>query len=103
MLARVSAHPMQANTCRCPAPLPPSPCLSCVRHLWKGSKSTTGRNRRTTVALEPEFWDAIERLAASAGLTWRDWAEIELAGKPKNRGAASWLRVRCLTDYMQEH
>lgn len=55
------------------------------------------------MALEPEFWDAIERLAASAGLTWRDWAEIELAGKPKNRGAASWLRVRCLTDYMQEH
>jgi len=52
------------------------------------------------VALEPEFWAAIECLAEDRGLTWRVWAEIEPAGKPEDRGAASWLRVRCLTDYI---
>ena len=97
---------MQANTCRSrgPFPLPGSLYggISCTRHLSKGSKSTAGRNRRSTVALEPEFWAAIEVLAKRRGLTWRDWAEIELAGKPKDRGAATWLRVRCLTDYLQE-
>lgn len=97
---------MQAKTASPSPPLLPLPCLpasvSTIRHLTKGSKSTAGRNRRTTVALEPEFWAAIEVLANRRGLTWRDWAEIELAGKPKNRGAATWLRVRCLTDYQQE-
>lgn len=97
---------MQANTYRSGGPSPSPGALyggvSCTRHLGKGSKSTAGQKRRTTVALEPEFWAAIEGLANRRGLTWRDWAEIELAGKPKDRGAATWLRVRCLTDYMQE-
>lgn len=97
---------MQANTCRCGGPYPSpgalSGGLSSIRHLTKRSKSTAGQKRRTTVALEPEFWAAIEGLAKRRGLTWRDWAEIELAGKPKDRGAATWLRVRCLTDYLQE-
>jgi predicted DNA-binding ribbon-helix-helix protein len=97
---------MQANTGR-PRPPPSSPGVlsggvSCTRHLSNGSKSTAGQKRRTTVALEPEFWAAIEGLANRRGLTWRDWAEIELAGKPKGRSAATWLRVRCLTDYLQE-
>lgn len=100
---------MSANTAflpPSPSPLPlPSSPLSPVRHLWTplGSseirgKTTAGRLRRTTVRLENEFWRAIERLAADSGTTWRGWAEAELVAKPPQRGAASWLRTRCL-DY----
>jgi len=109
---------MQANTCRSRpvaalAPLVavgggPWACIGCsgalsrTRHLYRPAKTAAGSPSRTTVALEPEFWAAIEALAQRRGLTWRDWVEIELAGKPEHRGAATWLRVRCLTDYIME-
>lgn len=92
---------MQANTAASPSPafLPLSPS----RHLRTAHSSseiraenTGGRLRRTTVRLEPEFWRAIERLSADSGTTWRGWAEAELVAKPPQRGAASWLRTRCL-------
>ncbi len=85
---------MQANTCLPLASSAPLWASRPVRPLRIPSKSTVGPGRRTTVALEPELWAAIECLAEEKGLTWRIWAEIELAGKPEDRGAASWLRVR---------
>jgi len=48
---------------------------------------------RTTVALEPEFWAAVDRLSAD---DWRQWVEKELASKPEGVGRASCLRVRIL-------
>ena len=76
-----------------PMPLPPSslpyPCLPALRHI--------AAPHRTTVKLENEFWLAIDRLAEKTGRTWSEWAITTLADKPAGTGAASWLRVQCLT------
>lgn len=56
---------------------------------------------RTTVRLESEFWGAIDKVAASVGLSWSEWAVAMLATRPEKTGAASWLRVQCLTQSIQ--
>lgn len=51
---------------------------------------------RTTLKLEGEFWQAIDRMAEETGYTWSEWVANELKEKPEGIGAASWLRVCCL-------
>ena len=57
-------------------------------------RSFTIARHRTSIALEPEFWKALERLAASRGFSLaRLVAEIDAA---KSGGLASALRVHAL-------
>jgi predicted DNA-binding ribbon-helix-helix protein len=57
-------------------------------------RSFTIARHRTSIALEPEFWKALERLAAARGLSLaRLVAEIDAA---KVGGLASALRVHAL-------
>lgn len=51
---------------------------------------------RTTIALEPEFWNAADRQAKAKGMDWRQWAAVQLIAKPSDYGRASWLRVSIL-------
>jgi predicted DNA-binding ribbon-helix-helix protein len=60
-------------------------------NLVKRSFSVAGH--RTSVALEPEFWDALTRLAAARGKTLSTLvAEID-AARASDRPLASALRV----------
>lgn len=60
-------------------------------------RSMTIAGHRTSVALEPEFWAAIETLAARRGLSLAALvAEIDGARAP-DRNLASALRVAVLT------
>ena len=56
------------------------------RHIGRGED-------RTTVAMEPEFWLAVDRHAAAAGVTCREWVQAQLKNRPVGQGRASWLRV----------
>lgn len=57
-------------------------------------RSFTIARHRTSIALEPEFWEALERIAAARGLSLpRLVAEIDAA---KRGGLASALRVHVL-------
>ena len=59
-------------------------------------RSFTIARHRTSIALEPQFWTALERIAAARGLSLaRLVAEID-AGK--EGGLASALRVHVLTN-----
>lgn len=65
---------------------------------WAGFRNLERRHVlsdacRTTIALEPEFWMAADRQAKARGLDWRQWALVQLDGRPDNYGRASWLRV----------
>jgi predicted DNA-binding ribbon-helix-helix protein len=51
---------------------------------------------RTTIALEPEFWQAADMQAKAKGMDWRQWAAGQLEGRPDSYGRASWLRVAIL-------
>ena len=60
-------------------------------------RSMTIAGHRTSVALEPEFWTAIEALATRRGLSLAALvAEIDGARAP-DRNLASALRVAVLT------
>ena len=59
-------------------------------------RRSTGDCLRTTIRLESDFWQEIDRLAGSDGATWQDWVAEVIARKPPDTGAASWLRVNCL-------
>lgn len=60
-------------------------------------RSFTIARHRTSIALEPEFWSALERIAAVRGLPLaRLVAEIDAA---KNGGLASALRVHVLETF----
>jgi predicted DNA-binding ribbon-helix-helix protein len=59
-------------------------------------RSVTLAGHRTSVALEPEFWDAVTELAARHGLTLAGFvAEVDSA-RPARRPLASALRVAVL-------
>ena len=62
--------------------------------MIKRSLSLSGH--RTSVALEPEFWAAIERLAASRSLTVPVLIERLDASRDPSRPLASFLRVLAL-------
>ncbi len=53
-------------------------------------------NTRTTLALEPEFWLSLERIAEGNGITWQQWTKEQLGVKPIETGRASWLRLSVL-------
>lgn len=52
--------------------------------------------KRSTFRLENTFWHHIDLLAKNSGRSWQDWALSQLANKPENTSAASWLRCCCL-------
>lgn len=59
-------------------------------------RSFTLAGHRTSVALEPEFWDALTALAAARGLTVSALvAEVD-ASRGTDRPLASALRVHAL-------
>ncbi len=59
-------------------------------------RSFTLAGHRTSVALEPEFWDALAALAAARGRTLSGLvAEVD-AGRSADRPLASALRVHAL-------
>ncbi|POF63108.1 hypothetical protein CFR73_06270 [Novacetimonas maltaceti] len=66
--------------------------------LHKRSMMLSGH--RTSVALEPEFWDALERMAAARGVGLTILiARIDTARDPM-RTLASALRVAALLEWM---
>ena len=72
-------------------PLPPS-----KRPLSLIKRSLSLSGHRTSVALEPEFWAALDRLAASRGLAVPALIERLDAGRDPSRPLASFLRVLAL-------
>ena len=59
-------------------------------------RHVVAEDHRTTIALEPEFWQAADMQAKAIGMDWRQWAAMQLIGKPNAYGRASWLRVSIL-------
>ena len=59
------------------------------RHIGSGGD-------RTTIALEPEFWNAADRQAEAQGINWQQWVAMQLEDRPESYGRASWLRVSIL-------
>lgn len=55
-------------------------------------------SHRTTISLEPDYWEAIEALS---GGQWRQWATDRLTIKPESTGRSSWLRQQVLAGYMR--
>lgn len=53
-------------------------------------------DKRTSVALERPFWEALDRIAVTKGMTWLEWVAMHLSAKPENSGRAGWLRVAIL-------
>jgi predicted DNA-binding ribbon-helix-helix protein len=62
--------------------------------LVKRSFSLAGH--RTSVALEPEFWDALAEMAAAQGVTLAALVAATDAGREADRPLASALRVSAL-------
>lgn len=61
--------------------------------------SVTLHGHRTSVSLEPEFWDAFRTIAAARGLSVNHLAsEIDEARRGEE-GLASAIRVFCLKHY----
>lgn len=51
---------------------------------------------RTTIAMEPEFWQVADQQAKAEGKGWQEWTQAQLIAKPAGYGRASWLRVAIL-------
>ncbi|MCP4127372.1 MAG: ribbon-helix-helix domain-containing protein [Gammaproteobacteria bacterium] len=51
---------------------------------------------KTTVALEPLFWQALEALTDSPGT----WITEQLLSRPSGTGMASWIRQRILRAHL---
>lgn len=58
--------------------------------------SLTLRGHRTSVTLEPEFWEAFQALAAAEGRAVNDLAAEIDAARGTERGLASAIRVHVL-------
>ncbi len=65
-----------------------------TRHLAKRSLSLAGH--RTSVALEPEFWAALERLATVRGETLNGLVTRLDAARDPDRPLSSSLRLHAL-------
>ena len=65
-----------------------------TRHLAKRSLSLAGH--RTSVALEPEFWEALERIAHAGGDTLSGLVTRLDASRDPSRPLASALRLEAL-------
>ncbi|MBV1837245.1 ribbon-helix-helix domain-containing protein [Acetobacter estunensis] len=71
-----------------------------IRHLLKRSLVLSGHG--TSVALEPEFWDALDRMAAKRGISVAHLVEDIDRKRGASRPLASALRVAALLDANQE-
>lgn len=69
-------------------------CCVTASTLVKRSLALSGH--RTSVALEPEFWDALDALAAMRGQTLITLVAAEDAARDPARSLASALRVLAL-------
>ncbi len=69
--------------------------LSARRRCVLRKRSFTIARHRTSVALEPEFWAVLERVAAKRGLSLSALV-AEIDAGPKAGGLASALRLRAL-------
>ncbi len=61
--------------------------------------SLTLRGHRTSVSLEPEFWDAFRAIAAERGIALNELAAEIDAGRVAETGLASAIRVFVLRRY----
>ncbi len=61
--------------------------------------SLTLHGHRTSVSLEPEFWDAFRAIAAEKGTTLNALAAEIDAARRNEEGLASSIRVFCLNHY----
>ena len=52
--------------------------------------------KRTSIALEPEFWVVADKKAKAEGVSWHEWALHKLSKVDESRGRASVLRVAIL-------
>lgn len=64
------------------------------KHLSKRSLTVNGH--RTSIALEPEFWRALERLAASRGASLSAFVAAQDSARDPDVPLASVLRVAVL-------
>jgi len=53
----------------------------------------------TAIALEPIYWEAIERMA---GGNVSQWVRQQLTTKPSTEGNASWVRQQVLHEVLQK-
>ena len=52
--------------------------------------------KRTSIALEPEFWAVADKLSSADGIGWKEWVLHKLSKIEKKDGRASVLRVAVL-------
>ena len=64
--------------------------------LIKRSFSLAGH--RTSIALEPEFWDALTAIAAARGTSVAALAAEADAARTASQPLASWLRILALRE-----
>ncbi|MCE2575945.1 ribbon-helix-helix domain-containing protein [Komagataeibacter sp. FNDCR2] len=76
----------------------PLPAQRGARPLRKRSLNLSGH--RTSVALEPEFWHALDLIAHKRGLTLVGLVGRIDATRPPDRPLASALRVEALREWM---
>ncbi|RFD18499.1 hypothetical protein DY926_16270 [Komagataeibacter melaceti] len=76
----------------------PLPAQRGARPLRKRSLNLSGH--RTSVALEPEFWRALDLIAHKRGLTLVALVGRIDAARPPDRPLASALRVEALREWM---
>ena len=58
------------------------------------ARQLTVNDKRTSIALEPLFWQQIEQQAAITAMDWRQWVRHTL--DTPHKGRASALRVAVL-------
>ena len=73
---------------------------ACKSHQRQSMSYLKQRNiildKRTTIALEKEFWDVIDHLAKEDGWSnWRDWFYMNIT-KPENKPLSSQIRITLL-------
>lgn len=78
----------------------PLPAQRAARPLHKRSLNLSGH--RTSVALEPEFWCALNLIARKRALTLAGLVGQVDAARPPDRPLASALRVEALREWMPD-
>lgn len=64
-------------------------------------KIRTMDGRQTSMALEPVYWTAIQRLSSGSGLTWKQWTEQQISKAPAGtRNLTSWVRSQVIQELM---
>ena len=56
--------------------------------------------KKTSIALERIFWDAIDRISEG---DWKDWVTSALESKRSDIGRASYLRTQLLIKLVECH